>query len=463
MNRTRKSRFSVAITVCAWLLCQWQLSFAQQSPAIQVSPQNAPIDENVSIRVTGVAPGEVFSVRAITIANGGRWSSEATFNADSKGSIDLTRLAPRSGSYQGVDGNGLLWSMRPENLQAQPEDSIGLRPPDSTPFIRPVSGKSETEFELVGSGKLLAKTTLIRDFVRPEVKIKDVRENGLVGRFYEPAGKGHSAAVLVLQGSRGGIPAQYAPVLASHGYAVLALAYFRVEGLPKDLVEIPLEYFLKAIDWMKAQPSVDGKRIGVLGLSKGGELSLLLAANYPERFRAVVALSPSSVVWEGAVRDPEKTGVAALKPGRSSWTIEGKPLPYMPKTITPEIRARLDRHEPFNAIEMMLPGPTDASAMKQARIPVEKIRAPILLISSQADRNWPSGIFSEQVVATLKENRFAYAYEHLSYPQCSHFMPDSWTPPLYGGGVGGTADGTMHAYADYWPKLLTFLEKNLGE
>lgn len=462
MTKARKFRLSVAITMYASLLWQWQLCFAQ-SPVIQVSPQNALIDENVSIRVTGVAPGELFSVRAITNSNGGRWSSEATFNADSKGSIDLTMLAPRSGSYQGVDGNGLLWSMRPEILQPQPEIAFGLGPPDSIPFIRPASGESETEFELVGSGKVLAKATLVREFVRPEVKVREVRENGLVGRFYEPAGKGHHATVLVLSGSNGGILELYAPVLASHGYAVLSLAYFRAEGLPKDLVEIPLEYFLKAVDWMKAQPSVDGKRIGVLGLSRGAELSLLLAANYPDLFRAVVALSPSSVVWEGSVRDPEKTGVAALKPGRSGWTIEGKPLPYMPKTVTPEMRARLERHEPFNAIELMLPGPTDASAMKQARIPVEKIRAPILLISSQNDRMWPSSVFSEQVMATLKEHRFSYAYEHLSYPQCTHRMPDSWTPPLYGGTLGGTADGTMHAYADYWPKLLRFLEKNLGE
>jgi hypothetical protein len=43
-----------------------------------------------------------------------------------------------------------------------------------------------------------------------------------------------------------------APLLALHGYATLALAYFGLPGLPRGLVNIPLEYFGKAIAHVRA-------------------------------------------------------------------------------------------------------------------------------------------------------------------------------------------------------------------
>jgi len=54
----------------------------------------------------------------------------------------------------------------------------------------------------------------------------------LHGYLFLPAGKGPYAAVLVLGGSEGGVPQAKAEWLARHGYAALALAYFRYEGLP---------------------------------------------------------------------------------------------------------------------------------------------------------------------------------------------------------------------------------------
>lgn len=57
---------------------------------------------------------------------------------------------------------------------------------------------------------------------------------------------------------------------AEIGFA-LALAYFRVAPLPRNLVEIPLEYFRKAVDWMKARPTANTRRIAVMGISRGAE------------------------------------------------------------------------------------------------------------------------------------------------------------------------------------------------
>jgi dienelactone hydrolase len=103
-------------------------------------------------------------------------------------------------------------------------------------------------------------------------------------------------------GSEGGFrwAGTVAPLLACHGYAALALAYFDyqgMEGLPTSLMEIPLEYFERAIAWMGKQPQVNRDKLAVVGISKGGELALLLGSTFPE-IKSVVAYVPSGVVWQ---------------------------------------------------------------------------------------------------------------------------------------------------------------------
>ena len=98
-----------------------------------------------------------------------------------------------------------------------------------------------------------------------------------------PNGPGPHPAIVWLGGSEGGLREGTAALLASHGYATLALAYFGVDPLPPELIEIPLEYCKEGIDWLKAQPSVDAQHIAVLGGSKGAELALLLAATPSRR------------------------------------------------------------------------------------------------------------------------------------------------------------------------------------
>jgi hypothetical protein len=57
--------------------------------------------------------------------------------------------------------------------------------------------------------------------------------------------------VIVLGGGGGMIDEYKGAMLASHGYAALNLAHFAQPGLPRGLVNIPLEYFENAIRWMR--------------------------------------------------------------------------------------------------------------------------------------------------------------------------------------------------------------------
>lgn len=84
-----------------------------------------------------------------------------------------------------------------------------------------------------------------------------VVENGIVANWYAGSKrKSLRPVVLLLGGSEGGIgvgTARQAANLVAHGFSVLQIAYFGALGLPSKLDLIPLEYFDRALDWIKHQ------------------------------------------------------------------------------------------------------------------------------------------------------------------------------------------------------------------
>ena len=80
-----------------------------------------------------------------------------------------------------------------------------------------------------------------------------VRENGVKGTLVAPDMAGSYPGVLRIGGAEGGISVGDAEVIASEGYAVFAIAYSGMEGLPTDLEEVTLKYFGKAIAWMQSR------------------------------------------------------------------------------------------------------------------------------------------------------------------------------------------------------------------
>jgi len=287
----------------------------------------------------------------------------------------------------------------------------------------------------------------------------DVHADGLNGILYAPARDKPGPALIVLGGSEGGLQASSGVGVgfARHGYAVLALAYFMDGDLPKSLENIPLEYFDKAVDWLKAQPGVDPAAIGVIGGSRGSEAALLLASRRPD-IRAVAAFAPSGIVWQGLnFQNPMNMGPA--------WTIDGRPLPF----ITPDGMA----YRPGAAMKPMFDNVlAQADTRLDTNIPVEKINGPILLVSGKADALWPSFDMAERIVKRANEKGFGHPVTHLSYEMAGHmvFMGDPSTPradamvrapvnPM----LGGTGEANMAAWKDNWPKALAFFDKALKE
>lgn len=270
----------------------------------------------------------------------------------------------------------------------------------------------------------------------------EVREGGLVANLWLPAAEGPHPGVLLLGGSGGGIGWQdhVGEMLAENGYAALALAYFGLEGLPPGLERIPLEYIEHGLTYLRLQPGVDETRLGVVGVSKGGELALLISSMRPE-LRTTVAFVPSSVVWQS---------VADGFPDTSSWSYQGEELPYVPYG---------EVENPTSLADYYLAGLEQSEAVAAAAIPVELIGGPILLLSGREDSLWPSTQLSEQVVARLESRGFAHRVEHVAYPNAGHLISRVREDDV--SNRGGTMEGNKVAQLDARNRMLAFLDEHL--
>lgn len=228
-----------------------------------------------------------------------------------------------------------------------------------------------------------------------EYEVRPVSYGNLVARLYVPLMSSLTPVVVAVGGSDGGMSFGDAngELLAPHCVAVLGLAYFKADGLPSTLDAIPLEYLSTAVDYLETVPDVDSARLGMVGGSRGAELALVFAAIEP-RIRSVVVTTPSSHVWGG------RTG------NGSAWTLRGKDMPHLPLASTLEV-PQVKRFE--EALDR-------AGPESPARIPVENINGPILLISATEDAVWPSFRMSLDIESTLHKARFPFEVRHASYP-----------------------------------------------
>ncbi len=442
----RRRAVRLAFAPCAVVLTVSAGSaLAQPEPRFELSDTRVAY-ETVEIGLSGLPPDQPVTIRlqqhnpaSLAGFMTGLWRAHATFLADEGGRVDLTRMAPQSGSYSGVSPMGLLWSA--ERVSTEP-------PPDADPWVVPAELTAEID------GTVVATATLIRRAVAADVQVSQVRDDGLVGAFYQPPGEGPHPAMLVLGGSGGGVPGTwgYPGGMSSHGYAVLSLGYFGVEGLPPEHALIPLEYFKTALDWLSEHPAVDATRIGVLGMSRGGELALLLGATYPQ-IATVVAQVPSHVVWSGCCGFN----------GPSGWSLDGEPIQQVLGVVTPEAVARHANGREPTFVHNFLALLDDEAAVARAVIPVERINGPVLLISGRDDLTWPSTYMADQVVARLRQHGFRHRVTHLAYDNAGHVIaaPPGFPTWEVGEAMGGTQEGNAWAQEQSWESILEFLEANL--
>jgi pimeloyl-ACP methyl ester carboxylesterase len=243
------------------------------------------------------------------------------------GILDVTQHAPFDGCYTGIDPMGLIWSMTRDGTTTDE-----ARPSQRLPPPAPLQLTAEHD------GRPIAPHRVDRLRLPIGVTTTSVREQGLVGTLFAPEGGSHPGVVL-LGGSEGGLHEYDAALLAGHGYAAFALAYFGMDGVPAHLVNIPVEYFGNALRFLAEQEHVRGDRLAVIGGSFGGQAALLVGSMFPE-VRAVVSVAGSGVVTQGIDGDISDGNLLHIMETEvPPWTWRGSPLPFVADPVTPRATA----------------------------------------------------------------------------------------------------------------------------
>jgi pimeloyl-ACP methyl ester carboxylesterase len=210
----------------------------------------------------------------------------------------------------------------------------------------------------------------------------------------------------------------------NQGYAILAVGYFGMEGIPKELDRISLDAIYEKIVVTLNNSNINSNCVAVMGGSKGAELALALASKYT-KINSVVSLAGSHVVFAGP---------SFFSDGKtSSFMFNDQELPPVPLTLN--ILPSLLMGDFRRAYEIAL---MDTDAVEDARIKVEDINGSILLVSGEKDHIWPSKEMSDEVIKRLKAKGFTHPFKHIAVPNGNHFHPQS----------------------DYHPEVIKFLNKN---
>src|SRR6185369_5275526 len=191
--------------------------------------------------------------------------------------------------------------------------------------------------------------------------------------------------VVCIGGSDGSTSRLVARSLAREGFATAAIEYYGQLGLPPKLTEIPLEYFMDAIGWLRERVRPAQDFVALRGHSRGGQCALILGALGLDA-SAIIAYVPSATTgWTTDTRTGAKS---------PTWLWNGAPVPWT-----------FDPTRPSHGGD---------------EIPVERITSPLLLFSATDDQQWPSHESCLRIVDRLEASPTRPPYEHVSYPEAGH-------------------------------------------
>ncbi|XP_004371080.2 acyl-coenzyme A thioesterase 1 isoform X1 [Trichechus manatus latirostris] len=396
-------------------------------------------DEPVHITVHGLTPGQRVTLRAsLRDEKGAHFRAHARYCADGGGELDLARAPALGGSFAGLEPMGLIWALEPEKPFWR-----FLKRDVQTPFAVELEVLEGHEPE---PQRVLGRAVHERDFLRPGVRREPVRAGRVRATLFLPPEPGRFPGVVDVSGAAGGLWEYRASLLAGKGFAVMALAYYNYEDLPKGIETLHLEYFEEAVNYLLNRPEVKGPGLGLLGISKGGDLCLSMASF----LKGITA----ATIINGCVANI------------------GGVLHYKDETLPPlsanrnRIKVTKDGVVDItDALNSPLEGPDQKSF-----IPVERAECTFLFLVGLDDHNWKSEFYANEASNRLQ----AHGKEKpqiICYPGAGHcieppYFPKCWASlhALVGSPViwGGEPRAHAMAQVDAWKQLQAFFHKHLG-
>jgi acetyl esterase/lipase len=223
----------------------------------------------------------------------------------------------------------------------------------------------------------------------------------------------NSPIVVLLGGSEGGTfkPRTLAKAIIANGYSVASIAYHRAPGAPPYVKEIPIESVVKRIKDVSTDDKGNQRCVAILGVSKGAELALVIAA-YTDFADATIAVVPSSVVWQS-------NQITLAR--NSSWRVHDEPLPFVEYPWFSRGMFAYLTKGPIKARELHEAGIENTKILEQASIPVERISKPVLLQGAKLDSVWQSHEMSLVMMERVNNKSPNHQFTLLAY-ELDHFL-----------------------------------------
>ncbi|MEM0953172.1 MAG: acyl-CoA thioesterase/bile acid-CoA:amino acid N-acyltransferase family protein [Pseudomonadota bacterium] len=469
LHRTRT--LCLLALLCA--VAPWPADAEESPPAIVWPAQDAFIDADNGIVVSGLAPGQVIAVHAEETIGDTVWAAHAHYVANERGIIDTRTFHASGGTWSGIDANGWTWAMYPTSHYGASVFNQARAANPTDPKLHPADSSLRRTIELSirDAGRIVGRTTVFRK--RPtaaaQYEVDETKHRTVRGRVYLPkSSQKKDVGVLVLGGSFGGLLKREPHWFAARGYVAMSLAYFKYGDLPTSGSQLPLEYFAEALQWFRSAEKV--RQVVVMGRSRGGEAALLIAKHFPKLVDGVIAQAPSHVVNNG---EGEAWGDWLTEP-QSMWTLGGEDIAHVPYEKSQTQEAILRRKRSMQRLPGYATAPEYGAIWKDANsvysIPAAQIAAPVLLQAGGLDGIWPSVWAVEQ----LKEQCATSSCQHWIvdvFPDGGHAwgMPGEITTArssvFVDQGIkgfvwlGGTPAGNARAARAGWASVQSFLNR----
>ncbi|XP_007431472.1 bile acid-CoA:amino acid N-acyltransferase isoform X1 [Python bivittatus] len=410
---------------------------------LSVTPEVSLADSSVKIYASGLAPSQLVTLYAsLTDERGVKFAARAFYQANQNGEVDVAQASALGGNYTGVWPMGLFYCLKAEKMFHR----LVKRDVTGSPFYVQISLFNSSVILPLPTEEPLATCTVERWYVAPGVERIPVKSGRVRGALFLPPGPGPVPGLIDMFGGAGGLIEFRAGLLASKGFAVLALAFFAYDDLPQRLDVVDLEYFEEASRLLLKHPKVRGPGLGVIGLSKGGEIALAMGTFLKEILATVCINGPTKM--------------------------SGTPLHFHDVKI-PAVPYRLEKIL-LNEMGVMssfhsLGHPLDETS-EESIIPVEKAHGHILFVVGEADQSFHSKGFTEAALTRAKK----YGKIHcslLSYPGAGHQIEPPGSPVCYAYPVrfyplpfqwGGEMKPHAKAQEDSWNEIQNFLKLHLG-
>ncbi|XP_007456466.1 PREDICTED: bile acid-CoA:amino acid N-acyltransferase [Lipotes vexillifer] len=367
--------------------------------------------------------------------------SQAYSRASEVDEVDLEHASSLGGDYVGVHPMGLLWSLKPEKILTK----LLKRDVMNNPL--------QVQLKLYDSDVMVTHTaittpnvslTLERWYVAPGVTRIQVNEGRLRGAFLLPPGEGRFPVVIDLFGGIGGLIEIQASLLASHGFAILALAYCDYEDLPFQLEKGDLEYFEEDANFLLRHPKVLSLGTGVVSMSKTAETGLSMAIHLKQVTTAALINGPNFIldipqVYHGHINQ--------------LW-------PFSPHSLSISTLGLVELQHIFED--------TRAEASETFFLPTEKAQGHFLFIVRE-DMNVNSKVYAEQATEQLRRHG-KNDWTLLSYPGVGHLIEPPYSPLCCAWRIsnlhlfmhwGGEVIPHVAAQERSWKEIQKFLRKHL--